>query len=229
MRWLIVVPITAMYVSLPASGTAQIPRTENRQPAKSGPVQPPRLDQLDRQLLEGLAPSGPVPAPSVRPEPSNAANLPAARGADQNPLAKISEQMREVQGRLSKRDTSPETQAIQKQILDDLAALLQEGRNQHSSAGEPGRPTPGAAQAGAGTGDPTTSTTPDAASRPGRGPQEPAQPTDVKTLISRVWGHLPETVRGQMQAPFSEQFLPKYERLIEDYYRRLAEDGAAAP
>jgi hypothetical protein len=184
---------------------------------------------LDRQLLEGLSPSGPAAAPPSRSVAPGSINQPAARGADQNPLSKISEQMRVVQGRLSKRDTSPETQAIQKQILDDLAALLKERRNQQASAGETGRPAPGVAQAGAGAGEPTSSTTPDAASRPGRGPQEPEQHTDVKALISRVWGHLPETVRGQMQAPFSEQFLPKYERLIEDYYRRLAEDGAAAP
>jgi hypothetical protein len=227
----IVVPVMALWMSigLARPSTGQLPRGENQPSSTSGSVQPQRLDQLDRQLLEGLAPSGPVSTPPVRPIPSNAANQPAAGGADQNPLSRISEQMRVVQGRLSKRDTSPQTQAIQKQILDDLAALFKEGRNQQASLGQPGRATPGAAQVGAGTGEPTSSTTPDAASRPGGGPQMPAQHADVKALISRVWGHLPETVRGQMRAPFSEQFLPKYERLIEDYYRRLAEDGAAAP
>jgi hypothetical protein len=32
-----------------------------------------------------------------------------------------------------------------------------------------------------------------------------------------------------MHASLSEQFLPKYERLIEDYYKRLAEDTPARP
>jgi len=48
-------------------------------------------------------------------------------------------------------------------------------------------------------------------------------------LLSRIWGHLPDKLRDQMQASLSEQFLPKYEQLIEDYYRRLAEDRSVSP
>ena len=48
-------------------------------------------------------------------------------------------------------------------------------------------------------------------------------------VLRRIWGHLPEKVRDDMQASFSEQFLPKYERLIEEYYKRLAEERPAAP
>ena len=36
-------------------------------------------------------------------------------------------------------------------------------------------------------------------------------------------------VRDEMQAALSERFLPKYERLIEDYYKRLAEERSAGP
>ena len=32
-----------------------------------------------------------------------------------------------------------------------------------------------------------------------------------------------------MQASLSEQFLPKYERLIEEYYKRLAEERPDRP
>ena len=48
-------------------------------------------------------------------------------------------------------------------------------------------------------------------------------------LLRRHWGHLPAKLREQMQSSLKEQFLPKYERVIEDYYRRLAEDLRAGP
>ena len=51
----------------------------------------------------------------------------------------------------------------------------------------------------------------------------------VNDLLRRMWGHLPDKVRDQMQASLSEQFLPKYERLIEEYYKRLAEERPGGP
>ena len=42
-------------------------------------------------------------------------------------------------------------------------------------------------------------------------------------MLRRVWGHLPEKAREQMQNSIDEEFLPKYEKLIEQYYQRLAE------
>ncbi|UUO08069.1 hypothetical protein M4951_07060 [Blastopirellula sp. J2-11] len=42
-------------------------------------------------------------------------------------------------------------------------------------------------------------------------------------LIKEVWGQLPERVRQQLQNASVEKFLPKYERLTEEYFRRLAE------
>jgi hypothetical protein len=37
---------------------------------------------------------------------------------------------------------------------------------------------------------------------------------------------LPERIRQQLQNAAVERFLPKYEDLIEAYYRRLAEDDS---
>jgi hypothetical protein len=51
----------------------------------------------------------------------------------------------------------------------------------------------------------------------------------VKDLFLRIWGNLPDKLRDEMQASISEQFLPKYERLIEEYYKRLAEDQPGQP
>ena len=52
---------------------------------------------------------------------------------------------------------------------------------------------------------------------------------EVHDLVRRFWGHLPDKLRDEMQSSLSEQFLPKYEQLIEDYYRRLAEDRRGRP
>jgi hypothetical protein len=62
-----------------------------------------------------------------------------------------------------------------------------------------------------------------------QGTKESVETTDVKDLLRRFWGHLPDKLRDQMQASLSEQFLPKYERLIEEYYKRLAEERPAGP
>jgi hypothetical protein len=40
-----------------------------------------------------------------------------------------------------------------------------------------------------------------------------------------VWGVLPDRVRQQIQDLGDEQFLPEYEQVIRDYYRRLSEKG----
>jgi hypothetical protein len=47
----------------------------------------------------------------------------------------------------------------------------------------------------------------------------------LQILLRQVWGHLPPKIRDQMQSGLIEEFLPKYERLIEEYYSRLAEEG----
>ena len=51
----------------------------------------------------------------------------------------------------------------------------------------------------------------------------------MKDLFRRIWGNLPDKLREEMQASLSEQFLPKYERLIEEYYKRLAEEQSGGP
>lgn len=54
-----------------------------------------------------------------------------------------------------------------------------------------------------------------------------AQPVDkgyVVDAVKHLWGQLPERSRAQMLQSFSDEFLPKYEQEIEQYYRRLSED-----
>jgi hypothetical protein len=49
---------------------------------------------------------------------------------------------------------------------------------------------------------------------------------DLQQIVKHLWGHLPEREREQMMQSFSDEFLPKYEREIEQYYQRLSEESA---
>ena len=49
-------------------------------------------------------------------------------------------------------------------------------------------------------------------------------PAELQALVKRVWGDLPQRVREQMQQLPAEEFVPQYDMLIEEYYRRLAEE-----
>jgi hypothetical protein len=131
--------------------------------------------------------------------------------------------MRTVRESLLARDTSEATQQLQRQIADDLAVLIDQARQQ-SAAKKPG----GRGSAGA-NGEPVPTPPSDSTHRVEPGAKEAAETADVKDVLRRFWGHLPDKMREQMQSSLSEQFLPKYERLIEQYYQRLAEDVPSRP
>ena len=55
-------------------------------------------------------------------------------------------------------------------------------------------------------------------------------PEDKKNLnadlYKDVWGHLPESLRAEMNAYSNPSpFLPRYDDLIKKYYRTIAEQG----
>ena len=53
-------------------------------------------------------------------------------------------------------------------------------------------------------------------------PGKPAMPLD-DPIAKQVWGHLPDTVRKQMSQYYQEQFMPRYNGLLKDYFSALAE------
>jgi hypothetical protein len=60
----------------------------------------------------------------------------------------------------------------------------------------------------------------DRGGRAGKSP--PTLPVD-ETIAKQVWGHLPEKLRQQMSQYYKEQFMPKYDDLLRQYYSSLAE------
>lgn len=213
---------------------------DDPQPAAEPPAADAGLDSLDSALLKDLEVPSRPPIPAAKP-PVAAPDLPLPEqeGAGEDlgqpaadPLATIGQRMRLAERLISRQETSQKTQQVQEQVIAELERLIEETKKQcQGGQGSPkAAPKPGAKPGGkgrAGGGDNA------AANRPAK---ESAERTDSKTpgseqlarfeqMVKQVWGHLPPKIRDQMQSGAIEEFLPKYERLIEEYYSRLAEEG----
>jgi hypothetical protein len=57
----------------------------------------------------------------------------------------------------------------------------------------------------------------------GGGGQSKGEISRLDEMYKDVWGHLPETMRAQMNAYSREQFMAKYNDLIKQYYSTVAE------
>jgi hypothetical protein len=173
--------------------------------------EPPR--GLDKKLLDDLPPKTKV----VPPQSPNAGGEDVGQPGQDHPLLTIAEQMREARRLLSSGESRVLAAAAQQRAADDLAKLIEALRRQQqqqaaSSAQQQATAasTPQNQSAGTQNSDPAASS--GDASPPG-------------IAVGRdIWGHLPSRVREQIQSSAIEEFLPKYEELIEAYYRRLSED-----
>ncbi len=220
------------------------------------------LDDLDSDLLDGLsddlappktaqqpdaasetAKPGQSPSPldeNVREQVVEGEDIGAAdTAADDNPLIRIEQKMRQVEQRLNQRDAAAETQSLQQQIAQELKVLLeqlqqqqqqqsqnqQNSQQQQQSASSSDQQNQQQSASSNPSNQAANKPAEDSEERLGKVDEEQIKPEDLKELFQRAWGHLPPQVRQQMQAAAQEQFLPKYEMLIEDYFQRLAEEG----
>jgi hypothetical protein len=140
----------------------------------------------------------------------------------------IEKQMLVVQQRLREMDTSEPTQEMQRRIVMDLDAVIQQmqeqmaaqrtGSQQTDASNQQGKPSD---KDGGDTGDRRASGTPDPSSA---NDGQLAETDAMRKALDRFWGNLPERVRRQVQNMNAVEFLPEYQKLIEDYYQRLAEE-----
>lgn len=197
------------------------------------------LQGLDSQLLEGVSGAGVAQETDGTTPDASQQGLhsedgvvdPFARGSDvgkANPLVEIGNAMQRVEKRLRERQMAQETQRTQQEIvqqLDDLIEML--AAAQSSESRQQRKPSPGSEgeQSGKKTGR-------DAARADG-GEQEQVDANVVPSAqavdaVNQIWGHLPERFRQQVTSASAVEFLPKYRKLIEDYYQRLARDRDGA-
>jgi hypothetical protein len=121
---------------------------------------------------------------------------------------------------------------LQEKILRDLTALIdmqrQASPNQAPQRSSQQRgPTQSSQSTGEGARDPIAGQL--STSRVGSEEAGPAEPESVQQFLRGVWGNLPDRFWDRLQSAGVERFLPKYEKLIEDYYKTLAESEENLP
>jgi hypothetical protein len=191
-------------------------------------------DLVDDDLFEGLPPAPATSAPEAaspeaptpetgRPEaPTLSGGEDLDFGGQADPFGRLAAKMQRSREALAMGNSAAPTQDLQQEILSDLDALLKKMQKQ-CAGGQCN--TPGSSAGNSpGTGQKPSSRPPnDSTARVGKPGDTEVQPGEEADTMREVWGHLPPKVREAMQNATLEEFLPKYDKLIEDFYRRLAE------
>lgn len=240
--------ITILVVAAVAFGGAGAALQADDVKSPPAPTQPAK--SLDDQLLENLGPDPLTENDLAKPTGADAPAKdekakPAGDGLDQEllkgltdgedagqlgeqyPLGAVNRRMREVEALIANSRSGRATQQLQSKILQDLDDLIKEQQKQCQG----GNCKPGG-KSGQKTADSRSARQP--GKQPAEGPtresaeklrnHQAARPdmADMKDLLKGVWGQLPEHQREQMLQSYEEQFLPKYEQMIADYFRSIA-------
>jgi hypothetical protein len=160
-----------------------------------------------------------------------------APSEDENPLTSIGRRMRAAQEQIAKRDASEPTRKLQDGIVADLAKLIEAVKSQQpkpsgsssASAGSTRSKINAPPQKLAGEGKTSNQPARDASEKLRPDEIKPVDMAEMKSLLKDLWGELPDRAREQMLQSSVDKFLPKYEVLIEKYFRRLAEEENDSP
>jgi hypothetical protein len=215
------------------------------------------MESLGGRLLDDLAPEGVQPiapaAPKQDPRTTRAIedSLKASTplhgfGAGTNPaaqsLARVRSSMQQAQsllaGSADKADAAKLAAPVQKQVISDLDKLIAELSKQcqccngQCQGGQCDQPKPGQnpkpGKSGSASGSGRTAAR-DSTDRLDKSTAKPVDKGEVNEMVKALWGNLPERDRQQMLQSFSDEFLPKYELEIEQYYRHLSEEQGESP
>lgn len=201
-------------------------------PKKSAdkPAAKPASD-LDDELLKGLGGEKPKPA-----KKDGAKTGGKSAGGD-DVIAELTEQMREAEELLRRSKPDQALEPKQAEIvkrLNDLIEELKQRQQQQSSSSKKGsgqqktqqRQQVSQPKGGQGQGQQQQQ-----AQQPARDSSDELKKREsaeverakMQEMLKEIWGQLPQRVREQMLQSGAEKFLPKYELLIEQYFKTLAE------
>jgi hypothetical protein len=141
-------------------------------------------------------------------------------GEEGGKLADAMKKMREVEQRLKKPDTGEETRRKQVQIVQDLDSMLKQLRQSMGRGG--GGRMRRVAQAGQNGNQPGQNGN-QGTNAGGVGPMKPLKPPSTHPLVGSKdqWGHLPASMRDELNNVMSEAALPGRQDLIRRYYTSL--------
>jgi len=176
-------------------------------------------------FAEAQVPAPPPPAAVAPPEqPANPAepkkpNWKQMSGllepaiADKDPIKRISGHMGRAADLLAKLDTGDPTQTVQKGIIVDLDAFIEELEKRKKKKKAGGGPDP-------------DEPLPDSILAKGPGGQRDLRDPNAS---SRLWGQLSPKDRQQILQSQNEGFPAGYEAILSSYYKHLAQENAGDP
>lgn len=175
------------------------------------------LRNIDKLL--DLARNPPPPPPqqppmSGNPPPMGGDNQPMGGPQQQQQAGSQSQpgaQQQQQQGSQSRRERSEQRRRqMQQQARGGGQPRPQTGQQQPQQSGKGGREQ---------TADPN---------QPGMGGRNTTkQPDRITDFAKDIWGHLPETLRQEVDHYYRDRFMPRYRDLLQEYYGRLAERDRA--
>ena len=143
-------------------------------------------------------------------------------------LGEIARKMDNIERRLDLARGGPETQKIQKEVVARLDELIKKLENQAngSSAGNGGA-CPNGGQPGNNGGANPSSPMKDSNIATNGGPGN----VDAKKLrgLAKEWGKLPEKERAKAMQELIRDMPPRHRELIENYFKKLAQNQASQP
>jgi hypothetical protein len=202
---------------------------------KDKKLQPPKKEEAGKEVKEG-------DEPPVEPE--------------QEPkeiIGRISKNIDSTKDRLAKKDAGDGTRQLQRDIVKDLDALIersnrqqQQQRQQQQDQHQSGQSSnsrqqrnqqasqrrnssqqkrQASSQKTAQSGQAQQQANGQKPGAGGAGGKKSDAPN--ADLYKDIWGHLPETLRKEMDAYARVEFMSKYNDLLQQYYSRLSEKGRA--
>jgi hypothetical protein len=215
-------------------------------------------ESLGGQLLEDLPTVVPPAKPQTRgnadPRPikTPASEIPALDnsgediGGTSGPLllARVRNEMRRAETLLGRPANAPSEHSLQQagevqqrvvaqldELIAELSKQCQGGQSQpnNNPSPQPSQRTQAKSARPSRTASAGKSPARDSSDPLNRANGKPVEKGEVDELVKHLWGHLPERSREQVLQSFSDEFLPKYELEIEQYYRRLSEEQGDRP
>jgi hypothetical protein len=208
-------------------------------------TQPPTIPPTaGHQETNGIAPVDPnlaPPNPEIRFHPLRFDDV----GREENTaptgpmlLARAGQGMVQAEALLKKQATIGQAGQTQQQVVAQLDQLIAELSKQcNGNCNKPGSKPPSPSQrsqakpgkSGSKAGQ-ANSPARDSNDRLDGNATKPADSgeQDLDAVVKHLWGQLPEREREQMMQTFSDEFLPKYQSEIEQYYQRLSEENGAS-
>ena len=195
---------------------------------------PPAADQRPESQKEEPKPKKIEQPKPAEPKEDGELDLQNAQEKLREIANRIAKNMSQVEERLHKNDSGDVTQQTQTAIVCDLDKLIEQTRRQQqqsrsSSSSSSQRDQQARRnrspqiQASANREESQQNNQGGNNPRGGRTGQD--EMSKIADLYKDVWGHLPETLRQEMDQYSREQFMAKYADLLKQYYATIAEKG----